>query len=154
MSKSPVVLALQTIILLQGVSVVLGNDLSLFASEIGSQFKDLYQSQQLLCSQNALYEFINECQLRGADSVSPKLRIQLAVKLSICEFKEANVEYPKSCQNVECDEDFEICVQEFLESPQLWTTYSGHYRRLRSVCYEEAVPFIRHNILDLFFNVT
>ncbi|GEQ72018.1 hypothetical protein JCM33374_g5704 [Metschnikowia sp. JCM 33374] len=147
-------LTVKTLFILQLGALCLGNELSLLTGEIDSRFSDLYYSESLLCSQTALQAFISECSVKGADNVSPKLRLQSAVKLSICEFKEANVKYPKSCQDMVSDEEFQICVQEFRESAQLWTTYSGHYRKLRSVCYEEAVPFIRQNILDLFLNVT
>lgn len=102
------------------------------------------------CTTDALAEFITQCGEKGIDGIDPELRLQLAVRLSLCEFAEAGVDYPVACDLG----DWKRCTGEFRKLAQLWTTYSGNYRKLRTVCYEEAVPHVKKHILGLFFNVT
>ncbi|KAM9936173.1 hypothetical protein OXX80_004263 [Metschnikowia pulcherrima] len=145
---------MKALIVLQLSALIFCSELSLLSQDLEFRFGELRNTDQFLCSQNAIEDFINECSAKGADNVAPSLRLQSAVRLSICEFQEANVAYPDVCADMTDDDDFRICVQEFRRSAQLWTTYSGHYRKLRSLCHEEAVPFFRRNLLDLFYNVT
>lgn len=121
---------------------------------IDTLFKELGLLNTNPCIHEALREFIAQCTENGADSVGAGLKRQLAVQLSICEFLEAGVEYPKECKECYSDTDYYSCVQELRNSAQYWTTYSGNYRRLRSVCYEESLPYVKEHIVDLFYNVT
>lgn len=102
------------------------------------------------CITDALAEFIAQCSEKGVEGLEPDLRLRLAVRLSVCEFIEAGVQYPSVCNL----NDYKACVQQFRDVAQMWTTYSGNYRKLRSVCFEEALPFVKHDILNLFLNVT
>lgn len=106
------------------------------------------------CTYDALAEYIDQCSEKSFDLVDSLLRLQLAVKLSICEFEEASVEYPDECKHLSTKEDFSECVQKFRASSQLWTTYSGNYRKLRSLCYEESLPYTKYHIIELFANIT
>lgn len=106
------------------------------------------------CTFHALAEYIDLCSEKSYDLVDSYLRLQLAVKLSICEFEEASVEYPGECKHLSTNEDFSECVQKFRASSQLWTTYSGNYRKLRSLCYEESLPYTKYHIIELFSNIT
>lgn len=106
------------------------------------------------CTYEALAEYIDLCSEKSFDLVDSHLRLQLAVKLSICEFEEAGVEYPEECKMMSAKEDFSDCVKQFRASSQLWTTYSGNYRKLRSLCYEESLPYTKFHIIELFSNIT
>lgn len=122
-------------------------------------FQEL-SAHRTTCTYNALQEFTDECRKRGAENIDPNLRLELAVRLSICEFVEAGVEYPEPCLEISYRKDKQLrncykeCVAAFRAVPQFWTTYSGHYRKLRLLCYEELAPFLKDSILDLFLNVT
>lgn len=106
------------------------------------------------CTYEALADYIDLCSEKSFDLVDAHLRLQLAVKLSICEFEEAGVEYPGECKMMAAKEDFLDCVKQFRASSQLWTTYSGNYRKLRSLCYEESLPYTKIHIIELFSNIT
>lgn len=130
--------------------------LNLLALEnIDFQFHELSERvQSNPCIHDALQEFIEQCTVGGSDSVDANLRKMLAVKLSVCEFQEAEVDYPENCKYLNSQSDYGACVQQLRETAQFWTTYSGNYRKLRSICYEEALPFVKERIVDLFHNVT
>lgn len=120
---------------------------------IDSQFQQLQAIHKTPCVQTAISSFILECKEKGADFVHSEVRILLAVKLSICEFEETGVEYPELCRNPP-DDSYTMCIQAFRENSQLWTTYSGNYRKLRSICFEESFPFMKNHVIDLFHNIT
>lgn len=121
---------------------------------IDTQFQELQSIHKSPCTQAALREFIQECTAKGADSVDVDIRISLAVKLSICELEETEVDYPDCCKSLTLIGDFKRCIQEFRKNSQLWTTYSGNYRKLRTICFEEAFPFMKDHVVDLFYNIT
>lgn len=106
------------------------------------------------CSHNALLEYMELCSEIGFDLVDPQLRLRLAVKLSICEFEEASVEFPNKCKHLDTASEYISCVKEFRRIPQLWTSYSGNYRKLRTLCYEELLPHAKNHIVELFANIT
>lgn len=110
--------------------------------------------EESLCTHDAVFEYLEDCSSRGVDSVEPLVRLRLAVRLSVCEFRAAKVEYPESCKFLNSHDTYNQCVQAFRANSQLWTTYSGNWRKLRSMCHEEAAPFIKTQILNLYFNVT
>lgn len=123
-----------------------------FEHDVPTQLStDLYQSQ---CAHRALENVIEECASGGVESLSPELRKQLAVLLSICEFQDAAVDFPNSCKQLSLTVDYHHCVQDLRKTSQFWTTYLGNYRKIKSICHEEAMPFFKEHLVDLFNNVT
>lgn len=106
------------------------------------------------CAHRALEDVIEECASGGVEGLSPNLRKRLAVMLSICEFQDAGVDYPDSCKLLQLDTDFHQCVQDLRKTSQFWTTYLGNYRKIKSICHEEAMPFFKEHVLNLFNNIT
>ena len=49
---------------------------------------------------------------------------------------------------------YENCIHALESSPQWWTTYSGNYQNLPQLCFENALPFEKEQILELFLNIT
>lgn len=121
---------------------------------IDTQFQQLQSIHKTPCVQTAIVSLILECKEKGVDLVDPEIRTILAVKLSICEFEETGVAYPDSCRSPPTVNNYKTCIQEFRANPQLWTTYSGNYRKLRSICFEESFPFMKDHVIDLFYNIT
>ncbi|SCU96333.1 LANO_0E13234g1_1 [Lachancea nothofagi CBS 11611] len=106
------------------------------------------------CAGQALKDFLPQCMQHGIETIDPKLRVQAAVKLSFCEFEESGLEMkPKSCTDSSFN-GIKECVDEMKSSPQWWTTYSGNYQRLSTLCYENSLPFEKEQLLALFLNIT
>lgn len=124
-------------------------------------FKEL-SFHKTTCAYNALKDFAQLCRENGAENMNAELRLALAVKLSLCEFIEAGLGFPTKCNIIHESEaerqatsqQYQECIADFRAVPQLWTTYSGNYRKLRLLCFEEQAPFIKDSILDLFLNIT
>lgn len=134
--------------------VALVSSISLLGYEIPQDVElstQLYQSQ---CAHKALEVVIEHCASGGVESLSLSLRKKLAVMLSLCEFQDSAIDYPLSCKKLHSDEDYHECVQDLRSTSQFWTTYSGNYRRIKSICHEEAMPFFKEHLLELFDNVT
>ncbi|KAK6202823.1 Tht1-like nuclear fusion protein-domain-containing protein [Scheffersomyces amazonensis] len=117
-----------------------------------------YTSEYLLnnyknaCVKEAIQNVLPECLNEGIDSLDPNLRKKSAISLSICEFQSSGVEIPESCNplNINYDE----CMSDIKLSPQLWTSYSGNYREIANICYQESLPYEKDQILRLYSNIT
>lgn len=139
-------------------SIVVSEPLDLDVAHVEAGFQQL-TAYRNSCTFVALRDFVASCKESGGDYMDASLRLVLAVKLSICEFTEAGVDYPKECRQTassinDTDIDFLDCVASLRQVPQFWTTYSGNYRKLRSVCYEELAPYMKESIIELYWNIT
>lgn len=106
------------------------------------------------CVRNSLILFLPVCLKQGIESVDPSLKVETAVKLSICEFEIAGLGYiPDSCKETNTDSMMD-CMIQLESSTQWWTTYSGNYQRLSSICFENSLPYEKEQILSLFLNIT
>lgn len=106
------------------------------------------------CVKEALKQFLPICLKEGIESVDAELRVETAVKLSICEFEASGLEHiPKSCSSKDVESMMD-CMIQLESSAQWWTTYSGNYQRLPTICYENSLPYEKEQTLALFLNVT
>ncbi|CAK7894224.1 nuclear fusion protein Kar5p [[Candida] anglica] len=119
---------------------------------IENQFQSL--ATKTKCVKEALSHVLPECATLGIDSVDIALRKLSALKLSICEFENSGIQYPTICRQVTTLNDCGSCITELEKSPQFWTTYSGNYREIGSICYAESLPFEKDQILNLYSNIT
>ncbi|CUM56771.1 unnamed protein product [Debaryomyces tyrocola] len=124
-------------------------------SSTESDFEDLiFMKPRSKCVKDALKDIIPECMRLGIDSIEPGLQKKAAIQLSICEFENSKVTYPSSCYNMISDNDFDSCIIDIERAPQYWTTFSGYYREITKICYEESLPFEKEQIISLYSNIT
>lgn len=106
------------------------------------------------CMRDALKSFLPVCLKQGVESIESSFKVETAVKLSICEFQVAGLGYiADSCRNTQTDSMMD-CMIQLESSAQWWTTYSGNYQRLSSICFEHSLPHEKEQILSLFLNIT
>lgn len=106
------------------------------------------------CVKDALQDFLPICLKQGIESVETSFRVETAVKLSICEFKESGLKYiPDACDSTDVEAMMD-CMIQLESSAQWWTTYSGNYQRLPAICFENSLPYEKEQILALFLNIT
>ncbi|SJM83855.1 related to Nuclear fusion protein KAR5 [Zygosaccharomyces bailii] len=106
------------------------------------------------CVKEALKHFLPACLKQGVESIDASFRVETAVKLSICEFQASGLKHiPEACQKNGPDSLMD-CMIQLESSTQWWTTYSGNYQRLSSICFENSLPFEKDQILSLFLNIT
>lgn len=116
--------------------------------------KDNFPYLESTCVKNALQVFLPRCLKLGIESIDSALRVETAARLSICEFEESGLEaIPATCQSEDINSLME-CMIQLESSNQWWTTYSGNYQRLPTICFENALPYEKEQILQLFLNVT
>ena len=113
------------------------------------------------CIKKALTPILPKCLKVNIDTLDPELRAVTAAKLSICEFEVAKISYPNECyprryffSSDEDSIDYEDCILALEKSPQWWTSYSGNYRAIGDICFQESLPYEKDEILNLFLNVT
>lgn len=120
-----------------------------------SDFEDMvFMKPRSKCVKDALKDIIPECMRLGVDSIEPGLQKKAAIQLSICEFENSKVSYPSSCYDMINDNDFDSCIFDIERAPQYWTTFSGYYREITKICYEESLPFEKEQIILLYSNIT
>lgn len=106
------------------------------------------------CVKDALKIYLPQCMENGFESIDTETRVETAIKLSICEFQASGLgEVPANCMIGDLGSMMD-CMFELESSSQWWTTYSGNYQRLSSICYENVLPFEKEQILKLFLNIT
>ncbi|ODV81784.1 Tht1-like nuclear fusion protein, partial [Suhomyces tanzawaensis NRRL Y-17324] len=114
--------------------------------------KLLDSSVASVCVQKSLQPILPACLSQGIESLDPNLRKILAIKLALCEFQNAGILYPSACNHL--DEELELCIENLEKSPQYWTTFSGYYREIQTICYEESLPYQKDHVISLFNNIT
>ncbi|CEP60216.1 Kar5p LALA0_S01e05666g [Lachancea lanzarotensis] len=116
--------------------------------------KTNFPFHKTFCAGEALKDFLPACLENGIETVDSKLKVRAAVSLSFCEFEESGLDVrPQLCFDLN-HADINKCVEELRSSPQWWTTYSGYYQRLPSLCYEQSLPYEKDQLLALFLNIT
>lgn len=106
------------------------------------------------CYKEALKEIIEICISEGPEAIDPSSRKELALKLSICEFRASGVNYPPECHILYTADDYLRCISKLEKIPQYWTTFSGNYRDIGRICYEESLPYQKDHIIGLYSNIS
>lgn len=138
------------------------NDMVDTPLNINTNSKDILQHEAQLiekfpflkssCVKQALAEFLPRCLKEGFDSIDSHERVETAVKLSICEFEASGLQsIPKSCLQTNTDiESMMDCMLHLESSTKWWTTYSGNYQKLPTICYENSLPYEKEQLLDVY----
>ncbi|KAG2731268.1 hypothetical protein G9P44_005684 [Scheffersomyces stipitis] len=111
-----------------------------------------YKIKNNKCVMDSISNILPQCSAQGIESLDPYERKVSAVKLSICEFQEARMMYPEYCNDL--TNGVELCIAELQHTPQYWTTFSGYYREIATICYQESFPYQKEQIIDLYQNIT
>lgn len=128
--------------------------------------KDIFQQNNLsiqfpflqsTCVKEALHSFLPSCIKHGMDSIKTKERVETAIKLSLCEFETSGLSsIPNKCLlGYYHDTDSLMnCLSQTEYSSEWWTSYSGNYQRLSTICSEYSLPYEKEQLLDVFLNIT
>ncbi|CCH62546.1 hypothetical protein TBLA_0H02620 [Henningerozyma blattae CBS 6284] len=109
------------------------------------------------CTKNALSTLLPRCVKEGFDQIPSELKSKTAIELTYCEFQISGLEaHIESCLKISSNDPESIvsCMLASDVATQWWTTYSGYYQNLPTVCFENSLTFEKEQILDLFLNVT
>lgn len=121
------------------------HDLQLFG-DFNFELSDNWRND---CAKKALEPIINQC-AEGIETITPIQQKLIAIQLSICEFENAEISYPSECKSQILD----TCILLLEKSPQYWTTFSGYYREIRSICHQISLPYAKDQILQVYENIT
>lgn len=106
------------------------------------------------CLRTALGSMLVDCRQHGVESLSAKSRKYLALKLTFCEMESLKLDLPSTCYNIYSELEMDICIAAVEKIPQYWTMFSGNYREIRKICYEESMPHQKDQILSVYTNIT
>lgn len=99
------------------------------------------------CVYRVLEDLLPHCNVPGDVTE----RTWLSVQLSACEFDAAGIEYPPSCNNFDTLMD---CTSYLESKPTWWTTFSGNYRHISTICNEHRSQYEVQNIVHLYQNIS
>lgn len=128
--------------------------------QINSILTDDYLSEhfpllQNSCSKKVLSQFLPACLKNGFEAISTNERVTYAIDLSYCEFEATGMhDYVYHCNGFTDSKLITECMLNTEVASQWWTTYSGHYQSLPTICFENSLPYEKFQILELFLNIT
>lgn len=136
-----------------------------FDQELKNKVTDIFEESTLLhelfpllqksCVKDALHSFLPQCLINGFETVSNAMRMDTAVKLSLCQFEASGLEnIPLECSYANDTENMMGCMLELETSNQWWTTYNGYYQNLPMFCVTNDPIFQKEQIIKTFMNVT
>lgn len=107
------------------------------------------------CTREALIHIVKECREKGIDSLDLNSRKYSAIKLTVCEMENLNLQPLALCRHMGEDTDtIDLCLKQMELYTPVWTLFCGNYREIHKLCYEESLPFEKENILKLYSNIT
>lgn len=94
------------------------------------------------CFRSVLRQIMPEC-----DTLSDDDRAAFAVRLTLCELALAHIRPPRQCAAATTDVGATLlhndrvtrskCLRQLEENPQFWTSFSGNFRSIRTICLSE-----------------
>lgn len=129
------------------------------------QIKQIFEDDELLnelfpvlkksCVKDALQIFLPQCLLEGVETISDSIKVETAVRLSLCQFEASGLAHiPEECSHTHNTENMMDCMLQLEASNQWWTTYNGYYQNLPVVCVTHGPMFQKEQIIKTFLNVT
>ncbi|KAK5782078.1 hypothetical protein RI543_000400 [Arxiozyma heterogenica] len=120
-----------------------------------SLLEELFPMLQRSCVKSALQIFLPQCLLEGIETVTDSIKMETAVRLSLCQFEASGLaQIPEECSHTESTEDMMACMLELETSNKWWTTYNGYYQNLPMMCITHGSMFQREQIIKTFMNIT
>lgn len=117
--------------------------------------EELFPMLQRSCVKSALQIFLPQCLLEGIETVTDSIKMDTAVRLSLCQFEASGLaQIPEECSHTESTEDMMACMLELETSNKWWTTYNGYYQNLPMMCITHGSMFQREQIIKTFMNIT
>ncbi|KAK9456688.1 Tht1-like nuclear fusion protein-domain-containing protein [Dipodascopsis uninucleata] len=107
------------------------------------------------CFRNMLSSILPTCEM-----LSTEERVNHAIRLTLCELSAAQVQPPRYCrfdhtfQQEASQYERQECLRELKDSPQYWTSFSGNFRAIASICLAERKNHEKDEVIRLHRNIT
>ncbi|KAK9468921.1 Tht1-like nuclear fusion protein-domain-containing protein [Lipomyces arxii] len=102
------------------------------------------------CFRDMLADILPSCEILTTQS-----RVVHAIKLTLCELGAVNIQPPNICLS-ELDDanNRQFCLDNLQSSPQFWTSFSGNFRSIGTICLAERKNHEKEEIIQLYQNLT
>ncbi|KAK9479637.1 Tht1-like nuclear fusion protein-domain-containing protein [Lipomyces japonicus] len=102
------------------------------------------------CFRDSLADILPSCQILTTD-----MRVTHAIRLTLCELSAGLVDAPTTClRDLTQKNQRENCLHVLKSSPQYWTSFSGNFRSIGSICFAERNTHEQEEIVLLYSNLT
>ncbi|KAI8097068.1 uncharacterized protein BX664DRAFT_72335 [Halteromyces radiatus] len=113
---------------------------------------DLFNGLQLKqkdCFKKATLSLEKECQQIGFDQQN---QMKYALMLTLCELETAQISIPLECHHPTLY--LQVCITKLASIPQTWTTYSGYFRDVSTICFAIRYPLEKELLQQAQQNMT
>ncbi|KAJ8104098.1 Tht1-like nuclear fusion protein-domain-containing protein [Lipomyces tetrasporus] len=102
------------------------------------------------CFRNMLAAILPSCEILTTDE-----RVAFSIRLTLCELSAAHIKPPRSC-SFEFDDHLnrQSCLKSLEASPQFWTSFSGNFRSIATICLAERKNHEKEEVIRLHQNIT
>lgn len=116
---------------------------------------ELFPSLKQTCIKFALKDFLPVCLNNGIENVDMDIKVETAVRLSICQFEASGLEnIPQSCSHYQKIDELMECMLTLENFHDWWITYNGYYQNLSEICVQNSLPYQKDQVLKMFLNLT
>ncbi|KAK9332925.1 Tht1-like nuclear fusion protein-domain-containing protein [Lipomyces starkeyi] len=102
------------------------------------------------CFRNMLAVILPSCEILTTDE-----RVTFSIRLTLCELSAAHVKSPRSCSfDLNDHLNRQSCLKDLEASPQFWTSFSGNFRSIATICLAERKNHEKEEVIRLHQNIT
>lgn len=100
------------------------------------------------CFRNMLLSVLKSC-----ETLTTEERVNHAVKLTLCELAAAHITAPQTCTlDILIGQNRRACLKDLESSPQFWTSFSGNFRSIATICLAERKNHEKGKISQIEFS--
>ncbi|KAK9370005.1 Tht1-like nuclear fusion protein-domain-containing protein [Lipomyces kononenkoae] len=102
------------------------------------------------CFRNMLALILPSCEILTTDE-----RVTFSIRLTLCELSAALIKPPRSCSvDLDDHQSRHFCLKDLEASPQFWTSFSGNFRSIATICLAERKNHEKEEVIRLHQNLT
>ncbi|CAN6664619.1 hypothetical protein TRVA0_036S00452 [Trichomonascus vanleenenianus] len=125
---------------------MLFQELEIIHANTINNLQELVPAPASSCIQEAIMSLVPNC-----GDISDSDRLKYGIRLSICEFASAGIDYPAICDN---EAFIRLCANQLEGKSQWWTTLSGNTRAVNVICGEYSRKTYAYQMVQAFENVS
>ncbi|CAO3630689.1 unnamed protein product [Cunninghamella echinulata] len=129
----------------------LTNEITQYVTDHGLNILKELQLKEKDCFKKSILELENGCEQVLNDE---QIQTQYALSLTLCELSMAQLPIPMDCYWKNSITSLYSCINKLSMIPQTWTTYSGYFRNVISICFALRYPIEKKLLQHIKENLT
>ncbi|CAO3643492.1 unnamed protein product [Cunninghamella blakesleeana] len=127
------------------------NEISQYVTDQGLTILKELQLKETNCFKKVILELKQGCEQVLENE---QIQTQYALALTLCELSIAQIPIPLDCYLKDSFSTESKCINKLSMLPQTWTTYSGYFRNVISICFALRCPMEKKLLQQMKENLT